>query len=1828
MARIPTNDLSPRCHLVAAAVVLCLLILVGAMPGFAAGTQLTLGVDSLGATDGTLVATGTSFKVEVTSVASSGAAVLAYLTRVHWDSSVLYYVPCSLVLPSSVPVPENLSTSSADSDPCNHAVIENDTADYDDDPSTDKYMLLFWDNAWAATPADLPTALLDGVAAFGNLVYEIELAIAQTDSGVNNALLGDSTQVNTSGGFFPFDAAGGDSLTTGSLTIEAPKTTLTSVPKASESAALACPPSDFVAQFDATIDLAATSELDGEASDDIGVCAVTLRWFWNSAQSSCAGAAGGCSTSSNCVGPQLASDLTGITAGEFQVRSDSSNLDKDHQTDTYLEVGLQGDFSLLDSTPSPWASLAMMGLPGGGDAAVNVQAESSALCAEGATQGYPQMAVSEAGALDVAAPSATATSTATGPAAALAACPEDGDCPTFDIDTQWSFDASGDWPAPTSARLTIYYNESKVVFQQDSAPSAGSGWHYSGAAVSDDTDDGDDDPLTNKQVQIGLDDGSFDCSGSECSLATASLLEGITFETTRQFLFGDTKLNMDLLLFNQGVELDADPACTGSDTGDCVTGDDDLLSVTVEGPPATLYSAGPFTVVGPETGGNDIYYVGLATADEDDFVALIEVSGSAACSPSAGTEIGCPEMSDPSGTATPATLTLTGTLTANLPVAGSTGLVKKLLCGTVEFDTAAGSATSNSITGAEGCDNGTDEVTSFLYFAGVNVNIVPTAVTLETGSTATGGPYLQFDGDFQVQSDSDGNWATVFEKEDLMVFKSSGADIGKFSLDLNKDLTIPAGPLKIKLSSLGGSYDGSKDEFTLTGKATVSFIGSSSGDDSGGGETADDDDAFSITVDFADDGGHISIGEAGTDVDGTVMASDITLGGGFSLNNLQFSLDTAEDAYAGGGCICFPDLGDLEAAGLDTEALASTQTVCENADKGGLCFGLDLGFAGGKLNSFAIDFVFEDPGIPLGDTGAFFKELDIAAEGLSNVTETTPAFMGEVRFTAGESIKVELPKFLGGEQEGALITLILDGCLGGKEIQATGTAYLVSKVLAAQKDSATLNWGTASSDACGSAVAPGITLVLTESVLDGLLSAELGANLEWPTSADSDWELALLGDATVAIPKAIPVIGGDALASGGMFLKYVESKSSESLLAAWGELDYLFGSTEAGFQVTFDGSWETIGAGTISSYKLPTAEGGATTAAAASFDVASAPPWAAFSAAWEELAGAIDFELVDPAGTTYTAAEIATSTTMKLMTDDGSPTRLTVVVDSPTAGDWTLKLPDTTPLGALSADDCPSPTTGSSNGSETTLDNGVCFSALAGMAAQQEIVSLTSTTDAASGALTLHYQLAGHGDDSVLDLFRDSDAAGLDGRRVATVAGEDLDGGSLTLEAASLPAGDHHYYAVVHGGGHVPRALYATPSETSTQFTVPPVNIAASGDTMVLLGQGLGNSAYLFEYYDALDRWSQPQELAATAKEALTYVALSDGEQPLLAATAVTDDENADTCLFAWQQDPASGAWSAMKSEGVLGTCFSLGLAFNSAGYNPLAISGTDFLIGDAANSFGGLLLEASNGYQIGSGPFGSELVDNLPCFSGVQLLPPKGGCGTAAALSEDLAVIGTAHAISIPGAPEAIAFAYYDATTAPQSGLLEWWLGTEAATKTVVGSGSVDLVVVDDDDGSQVANIAIGALPDTSATSATSWPAAYVYQLTRAADCDKDCWSASSPSLVATIDFNSEEDAVPAQVSIGEYGGDLVLAIGGSPDGAIYITSAEDDSWTGVQTVRYADAVQVAVAVSELGVFVSSWQNTSPYAELFQYSTEGKCWLRTWHFTESRATPENNSCG
>ena len=522
---------------------------------------------------------------------------------------------------------------------------------------------------------------------------------------------------------------------------------------------------------------------------------------------------------------------------------------------------------------------------------------------------------------------------------------------------------------------------------------------------------------------------------------------------------------------------------------------------------------------------------------------------------------------------------------------------------------------------------------------------------------------------------------------------------------------------------------------------------------------------------------YIAISRAGVDVVGALKVSDfVIVKDKFEIKELVLTLNTLEESISGVGEVLIP-------------VLSPGMTVV-----GG------LGFRFGQLDMISIGV--DHLNLPGFSPGWFVQKIQGT---VSNMTQSDPinlTFSGTVGMTFGPEFELDLD-LLEIIEEGDPENEDADPVTGAFfRIDVTGTVNLKSAALTGQF----------------SVLAPellqgngGFSIQFSETVnlvqelrdilkfsgginlLEGILVGTAGLTIDGikgTANGVMNGALKLPDEVPEVIEEYFPLILkpllGKTLASGQGYLVFTHDDNlANDYIMASATLDIalLRRRYHLGFKVAFDGTTTFLHNMVEIQAVVPPPESallpagmafGAlpATGPQAQYNVAANTDQMLLTATWENDVGPVGVEVVAPDGTVYSASALDPEL-IAIVEELSDSTRVTFAILEPSAGLWTIRIPDADGLGTVS------------------------FQAYGILPAPT--ITLTGSTRNGDD-VTLNYVAEDPDSDAVISFYYDTDGAGFDGVLIAENITEQDGPGSYVWNTSDLPAGTYYVYAMIQDG--------------------------------------------------------------------------------------------------------------------------------------------------------------------------------------------------------------------------------------------------------------------------------------------------------------------------------------------------------------------------------------------------------------------------------------------
>ncbi|MCA9013496.1 MAG: hypothetical protein KDB01_27285, partial [Planctomycetaceae bacterium] len=348
------------------------------------------------------------------------------------------------------------------------------------------------------------------------------------------------------------------------------------------------------------------------------------------------------------------------------------------------------------------------------------------------------------------------------------------------------------------------------------------------------------------------------------------------------------------------------------------------------------------------------------------------------------------------------------------------------------------------------------------------------------------------------------------------------AEVPDVSLNLLNLLTVSATDMSV-------TYFGDSNELRLQGRVELPQL-------------------FNTTADFTGDN-YILMSPDGFRLRGVLSAEEIVLvPGAWELKEVHIGLDQISNPVKimAGGTLQIP-------TGIEVIA--------------------NLNFLGTDFNSITLGVAGLNK--PIGASGLFLQSISGTVDHVSELDAEPISFGGDVVATGGPEINISLPSWAGGDFNGSLLSINVNGEIDSDHLEAHGALSLIEGLATADAN-VNLNWTEGFFTANGDF-----------NMINGLIQANTAFR------ADSALNISAGGVATFTIPEPIPIVGGREGLSGNFVLNFTnDDDDSNDFAAAWTSFNLpLIGLRRLGFRVYFDGSFGLIGGQSISQIPVPPTAG-------------------------------------------------------------------------------------------------------------------------------------------------------------------------------------------------------------------------------------------------------------------------------------------------------------------------------------------------------------------------------------------------------------------------------------------------------------------------------------------------------------------------------------------------------------------------------------------------------------------------------------------------------------
>ncbi len=378
------------------------------------------------------------------------------------------------------------------------------------------------------------------------------------------------------------------------------------------------------------------------------------------------------------------------------------------------------------------------------------------------------------------------------------------------------------------------------------------------------------------------------------------------------------------------------------------------------------------------------------------------------------------------------------------------------------------------------------------------------------------------------------------------------------------------------------------------------------------------------------------------DVIGTLKAAgDISLFGGWSIQGLEFNINTTTREVGGAGTLGTPfgvKFGEGATARAEVEFVYDPFEL----DK----VGLTIDNLNKPIPAYPA-FFFQRIG---GSVDNFAPSNNKDVEGTFTIGATLGPKIAGTSLALAQFDATVTSKFFQGQMTTDILTanFSLETPLFTTDL---GTFTLVKDVSTAK-----LDWSKGELSFTG-----------TSNVLDGFVTTT------GSFKANSNFDFSFARAAVVALPNFVPVYGGTQLANSNFAINYTNNNTSaDDYAAGWGQYNVVTPwdqyNITLGLRINFDGSIARIGSGNIPTTSSWFVEGG--------------KEYVMLTAMWETDTPGVEVRVIKPDGTVIDEADFAANR-IAIVDDFSSGTSRTVIIDAPEEGTWDLEIVDTTGLGTI-----------------------------------------------------------------------------------------------------------------------------------------------------------------------------------------------------------------------------------------------------------------------------------------------------------------------------------------------------------------------------------------------------------------------------------------------------------------------------------------------------------------------------------------------------------------
>lgn len=486
---------------------------------------------------------------------------------------------------------------------------------------------------------------------------------------------------------------------------------------------------------------------------------------------------------------------------------------------------------------------------------------------------------------------------------------------------------------------------------------------------------------------------------------------------------------------------------------------------------------------------------------------------------------------------------------------------------------------------------------------------------------------------------------------------------------------------------------------------------------------------------------------------------------------------------------------------------------------------------------------------PIGTTGFLLQALGGSLNNIAKSNNNPLEFGGNVGFTFGPEISLELPSWLGGSSfTASAARLDIGGTVSSEKLTGNYDIKLIDANIYNAKGNGEYNWEK--------------DIVQANTSVSALTGIITGQNKF--TADFSKGSATAFGTVALTIPdnKFFFGLRGKQLASSSSQTLYTnDGNFSNDYVAAWGQVSVPFiGSISAGLQVFFDGNPDLI----WGAKDVPPTN---------SFDVEPGTKFLLLTADWDNATpNSVPVRIKDPNGNFIEEANFAANE-IAIVDDLTGLNAKTVIINNPASGNWDLEIVDDTGLGEVRVSafrDSVAPT----------------------------IEVTAPAVDVGGGEVTINYEAFDSDSDAEIKLFYDTDNEDFDGILIADNIAETDGAGSFIWNTKGVPTGDYFIYAMVMDENNAPVFSYSQGQVKITEEADLSVTQIANSDSVGVEQ----NLTYSIEVTNNGSVDSEGVTLVETLPEEVTFV-----------SSSLTPSQQADNILTFELGDLAQGETTTVE---------------------------------------------------------------------------------------------------------------------------------------------------------------------------------------------------------------------------------------------------------------------------------------------------------------------------